>query len=305
VQHKGLNNNQMMKNKKTIPLILLVIFTFFLSYTFYESEIKYSGNERDYYFKYFIIFIFLIIFSIISFFLKKEILNNILTIFFSFLFGIYLINIYLIITKEEVINNRMGLFELYKNYKNNDKNISVSMKPQLMIGDDGYPLFSFSDRSNRKTLHCNEGGYFSIFDTDRYGFNNPDEQWGKKIIDFFLVGDSHTHGSCVNEPDTISGNLRKTTNMGVLNLGFSKMGPLQEYAVLREYLPTIKTNRVLWMYSETNDLTDLSDELNNELLKKYLKDETFLQNLHKRQNEIDRKLENVLLSIYEQKKKGI
>ena len=39
--------------------------------------------------------------------------------------------------------------------------------------------------SNSKTIVCNENGYFSIFRSDRYGFNNPDYEWDKdeaKII---------------------------------------------------------------------------------------------------------------------------
>ena len=55
----------------------------------------------------------------------------------------------------------------------------------------------------------NENGYFSIHHTDRYGFNNPDFEWEKNEIEFLLVGDSFTQGACVNETDTISGNLRK------------------------------------------------------------------------------------------------
>ena len=34
----------MKRNKKLLPLILLIISAFFLSYTFYESEIKYEGK---------------------------------------------------------------------------------------------------------------------------------------------------------------------------------------------------------------------------------------------------------------------
>ena len=71
-----------------------------------------------------------------------------------------------------------------------------------------------------------------------------------------LVGDSFTQGACVNEPDTISGNLRKLNNNknAVLNLGQSGNGPLIEYATLREYLPFKNVKRVLWIYYEDNDL---------------------------------------------------
>ena len=64
-------------------------------------------------------------------------------------------------------------------------------------------------------------------------------------IEYLLVGDSFTQGACVNETDTISGNLRKMINSGgVLNLGYGGNGPLTEYATLREYLHLKKTKRV-------------------------------------------------------------
>ena len=33
-----------------------------------------------------------------------------------------------------------------------------------------------------------------IFQTDRYGFNNPDYEWDSKYTDYMLVGDSFTKG---------------------------------------------------------------------------------------------------------------
>ena len=63
--------------------------------------------------------------------------------------------------------------------------------------------------SNRYTIHCNENGYWSTYNSDRYGFNNPDSEWDKKSIDFLLIGDSTTRGACVYESDTISGKIKK------------------------------------------------------------------------------------------------
>ena len=70
---------------------------------------------------------------------------------------------------------------------------------------------------------------------------------GQKI-EFFLVGDSFVHGACVNEKDTISGNIRKKIKPGsVLNLGYGDNGPLLEYATLREYLPLTNTKKNIIM----------------------------------------------------------
>ena len=49
-------------------------------------------------------------------------------------------------------------------------------------------IFPLSGFSNTKTIFCNENGYFSIFESDRYGFNNPDEQWDSKEISYLFIG---------------------------------------------------------------------------------------------------------------------
>ena len=85
-------------------------------------------------------------------------------------------------------------------------------------------------------------------------------------------------------------NLRKNIKSGgVLNLGQGGNGPLIEYATLREYLPLTKTERVLWIYYEGNDLLELSRELNNKILLKYLNNQNFTQNLYLKQSKIDTK----------------
>ena len=46
------------------------------------------------------------------------------------------------------------------------------------------PLMPLSGVSNRKTILCNENGYYAIYQSDRYGFNNPDQEWDKQKIEF-------------------------------------------------------------------------------------------------------------------------
>ena len=50
-------------------------------------------------------------------------------------------------------------------------------------------LLPLSGISKRTTLVCNENGYYSKFESDRFGFNNPDFEWDAEKIDFFLLGD--------------------------------------------------------------------------------------------------------------------
>ena len=155
--------------------------------------------------------------------------------------------------------------------------------------DEIYPL---SGISNKLTIFCNESGYWSTYQSDRYGFNNPNEQWDKLHFDFVLVGDSFTLGACVREKDTIAGQLRNKTE--VLNLGYGGNGPLLEYATLREYFKHIEAKNVLWLYYES-DLQDFQLELSNKVLIKYLKNLNFTQDLINKQKEIDYIASNVLL----------
>ena len=106
-----------------------------------------------------------------------------------------------------------------------------------------------------------------------------------------MIGDSFVHGACVNEQDTISGNIRKIDKENVvLNVALGGNGPLAEYASLREYLPIVKAKNVLWFYFEENDLLELSRELKNKLLLKYLNDINYSQDLKSKQDIIDEKL---------------
>ena len=134
-----------------------------------------------------------------------------------------------------------------------------------------------SGKSNSKTIFCNENGYYAIYKSDRYGFNNPDEEWDKTEVEYLLVGDSFVHGACVNRPNDISSKLRNLSNKSVISLGYGSNGPILEYASLREFFPD-RVKNVLWFYYEGNDVKNLSDELRNVFLRKYINNINFSQN---------------------------
>ena len=113
-----------------------------------------------------------------------------------------------------------------------------------------------------------------------------------------LVGDSYTHGGCVNRPNDIASVLRTLSSKSVLNLGFASNGPLLEYATLREYLNS-NVKKVLWMYNEGNDFRNLDDEIVDKILINYLNNLTFTQNLKIKQNEIN----DLAFNIIKEKKK--
>lgn len=237
--------------------------------------------------------------------LKKFNGTNLLIFFISILFSLYLCEAYLTFLnnknsleyKIKIYKKKTGkeydtrsILDVYDDERKKNNNIVIRYLPKILLDDKLFNiqknnLFPLSGVSNIKTIHCNEEGFFSSYKSDRYGFNNPDNVWNKNEIDFAIIGDSFVHGDCVNRPNDISSVIRNITQKNVINLGYRGNGPLIEYATMREYLYN-KVRNIIWIYYE-NDLDDLKKELDNNLLKRYLDDEKFSQNLLLRQNEIN------------------
>ena len=283
-----------MKISKLISILSMSISLLILLYVIYRAEIIHSGNEKNYYIKYYFFAILINLVSFLSFFAPDKFKIKISIIIFIFLVSIYFIETYLFIDSRDFRIWKAGIeydkrheVEAYIEIKNIKPNIKMAVAPSAYIHEKNQSLFPLSGISNKETILCNEHGYNAIYSSDRYGFNNPDYEWDKKQIDFLLIGDSFTQGACVNTPDSIAGILRKSSNdRGVISLAYTGNGSLIEYATLREYLPLVKPKNVIWLYYE-NDLWDLIPELNNQILLKYLNDKNFTQNLKSKQNEIN------------------
>ena len=152
-------------------------------------------------------------------------------------------------------------------------------------------ILPLSGLSKKKTIFCNESGYFSSYFSDRYGFNNNNKIYDKDEIFSIFIGDSFTQGACVNNQNNLISNLQSKNffkGKNILNLGYGGNGPLLSYATLREYFNKNKnTKYVFWLYYEPNDLIELSREAKDSILKKYLKNLSFSQNLILKQKKID------------------
>jgi len=175
------------------------------------------------------------------------------------------------------------------------KNIDVvpSIFPKTFIAkkfiNNDENIFPLGGVSNTMTVFCKEGEKFSIYESDRHGFNNPDYEWDNEKIIWFLIGDSFVQGSCVQPGDDFASRIRLLTKQSAVSLGMSGNGPLIELASLKEYTFKKRPKIVLWFYFERNDLEDLKEEKSNSILMNYL-NEDFTQNLHSKQLEIDKKL---------------
>ena len=150
--------------------------------------------------------------------------------------------------------------------------------------------------SKKQTIFCNESGFFVEYLSDRYGFNNPDNEWNKDNH-YLYLGDSYLHGVCVAEKNNIVGVLRsklKDERIGLINLGQRGNGPLSELGGLIEYKDKLNIKKIFWLYYEGNDLKNLRYESKIDKLNNYLINQSYKQFLTNNQNQIDEKLNFVL-----------
>ena len=295
MSNKSINN--LLLTIRTILILLLI-------YTIYKSEFYWEGTLRSYYFKYYLIIITLLIITILTNFFSTTIKKNILTIFLSIIFSCYLVEgIFYFINFENYLNLEKKLYvseikkskkeydwrttyEFFNDTKKNNKDVVVTIKPSHYINNSSN-LFPLTGISNRETVYCNENGYWVKFKSDKFGLRNRSSDWDTENF-LFLIGDSFGMGACVNDTDTIKFNLENSFGKGtVIDLSYNGRGPLQQYAILREYLEYIKPKHVVWLYYEENDLLNLSNEIKDEFLIQYINDKNFSQNIFLRQKEVD------------------
>jgi hypothetical protein len=149
----------------------------------------------------------------------------------------------------------------------------------------GAEILPVSGISNSVTVLCNETGRYAMYDSDEHGFHNPKGLWASGQVAIAALGDSFTAGACVPSNKHFVALIRNHYP-ATLNLGMLGQGPLIQLAALKEYLPFVKPQVVLWAFFEGNDLGDLQTESKSPLLRNYLK-ENFTQSLFHRQPEID------------------
>jgi hypothetical protein len=191
--------------------------------------------------------------------------------------------------------DKRSKYEVYVNLKKKNSNIVPSFRPIEIIENNEFKsnqILPLSGISNMLTLGPNENGQYMTYQSDRYGFNNPDYMWDNKKTKWLILGDSFAQGVAVKQEENIAGNIWRLTKEPVINLGMSGNGPLLELASLKEYGALVKSENVLWIYYEGNDLShDLNDEIKNKKLYMYL-NKGYTQKLKNKQLEIDGLLNN-------------
>jgi hypothetical protein len=270
--------------------LVTFIFTFAFSIHFYNF-ILINKNIA-----FFLSFFYVICISIIfSLFTKKNfILINFISLFF---FGLFIFELFFQISFSKIKNKDLLNYDQYIN-KIENENFYPIIYPRYILENNLFnkandlKVFPLSGISNQKTILCNENNFWSTYTSDNYGFNNSNTTWEKEIK-IAVFGDSFSHGNCVLSENQWIKKLQKKIP-GTLNLSMGGNGPLMILATIKEYYKFINPEIVIWQYFESHD-TRIPLEKNNEVLKKYLYDEKFKQNLVNKQQNVD----DYLLKIYD------
>ena len=239
---------------KKLVWLFLAASTFLLLYTYYRAEITWHGTQGEKYFKYYIISLTGVLFWSLVLWFKDEIRSNIVMATISFVAGIYLVEIILNFANVPPKNNRQEIaaeqgikfdarskLQVVRDFRDQGVDAFPSVNAATLLKTGGLhkegaeSLLPFGGVSRKKTVSCNEGGEYAIYNADRYGFNNPDSEWDQEQIEWLLTGDSFTQGACVQLGNGIAGQIRSLTGESVINLGVGGNGPLVELAILKEY----------------------------------------------------------------------
>ena len=285
-----------------LVLLYVFLFAFLFTYTYFRAEHVHDGLQFSYYYKYYLLFFAGFSFWFFVLFLNKTKKHIIILFFTSLIFLVYFyetINFYKpLILKSDFIkifikedpfkinmNDKNSKLNIIKNLRKKNNDVVVpSIFPKVLVKS-YKKILPLGGVSNALTVFCKEGNEYSIYKSDRYGFNNVDDIWNEKNITWFLVGDSFTQGSCVKQNENFASQINFLTKESALSVGMAGNGPLLELASLKEYSKK-KPENVLWFYFERNDLNDLKFEKNSSILMSYLKKD-FNQNLVSKQNQLD------------------
>ena len=321
------SHNKNNDSEKTYPFALwmswlfLAVSILLLIYTYYRAEITFHGTQDAVYFKYYLISLAGILFWGVVLRLRDGARANIVTVVTSLVFGLFMIEGGLTFLGVGQSQSKVSMLPFFLTLSE-ELGIDYDQRTKLEViddliaeGVDAVPIvrpflllemdkkfLPLGGVSNKTSVGENENGYYMIYLSDRYGFNNPDSEWDSKEVGWLLTGDSFTEGASVNPGEDIAGQIRSISQESVINIGRSGNGPLIELAELIEYAVAIKPKRVLWNFYYNDLTTDLPRELKNPLLMQYMQD-GFSQNLISRQKEIDHMLGKYILNSLKQKKR--
>jgi len=285
---------------KILALSFALISLIVLVYTYHRAEVTFLGTRDHIYLKYYLISLASLFFWIILLKFKDEIILNTVLFTLSIFVGLYIVEA----SMNKILSSELSsdydtrtVYGVYSDLLDQGVEAVPSVRPTVFLSNNGLPLkdgkklFPLAGVSNIKTVYCNESGERIIYKSDKYGFRNSTSDWNDNKNLWVLVGDSFTHGACVEDEDTLASFIDKSRKgISVLSLGMGGNGPLLELASIEEYARYLEPKIVIWLYFEGNDIVaNLPEELNSTILRNYLTS-NFNQNLINRQPEIDARI---------------
>ena len=296
-----MTNERLVKFANATIVTLGIFFTVGLIYARIKSQFYPPGSMKVYY----VIFTAGLVVCLSLFRVRQKHRVNIAIAIASAVLGLYFIELGLLMRQVNFPGNDLGQttaavghthydtrarLEVIEELQKQGVEAYPAVYPSAFLPDgfefDGARIFPLGAIAAKRTVFCNESGRYLIYDSDEYGFNNPMGLHKKGEVDVVLVGDSFAQGFCVLEGQDIASVLRKAGKKTV-SVGYGGDGPLIELATLTEYARPLQPKAVFWLYYEGNDLQDLVREAKSSILREYLKNPTFSQNLYKQQSKIN------------------
>lgn len=185
--------------------------------------------------------------------------------------------------KKKIRENKFDPRNIYESYLDSKDSKDLLVSPRLF--KDSKTLLPLGLKPNEVYFtYEKEHGNFPHYIVDKYGFRNPESYLDKKYINTVIIGDSFLMPG--EYEDSISRQIEKIINKKVATLAQGSYGMLYYYALYKEYLIDKNVTNLVIFYFEPNDLQNLGDELNINILKQYLYNDKFKQNLIRKLDEV-------------------
>ncbi|WOS64942.1 SGNH/GDSL hydrolase family protein [Sinorhizobium fredii] len=128
-----------------------------------------------------------------------------------------------------------------------------------LSGTDELPEALLSGFPSTQVVLCTSKGGVVSYTADRYGFNNPDDVYNRRL-DLMLLGDSFVEGFCLPPGEDLASSVR-AGGAAAASIGIRGNGPLVELAMLGRFGEVLRPRHVMMVFVEGNDWENLEREL--------------------------------------------
>ena len=264
----------------------LVIFSIYYGYLLARDIACIFDDTCAYLYPYYALYSIPFSLALLLFFLKRNWQQNGLLVLFSYSLGLYFVSfgIYLFKAAPYWSTDNRNRYEVIMDLRAEGKDAWPIASPGNYIEDPHIPfkqknILPLTSISNATIAYCNESGEYLVYQSDEYGYRNPQNIWPdtQTPLDIVIVGDSFSQGACVQDGQDVASHLRKYMPRTV-TMGFGGSSAMISYAQVKEATQQYPVKHLIWMVYEGNDLEELLNrEMHNPILNQYLKQADFTQ----------------------------